>query len=53
MGISPKENVIAWLGFELDYYDVAVQPVSLYAIELLPDLYKFNKCYDRLLKVYK
>ena len=26
-GISPKVNVIAQLGFELTYYDLAVQPL--------------------------
>ena len=30
-GISPKVNVIALLGFELPYYDVAAQRVSHYA----------------------
>ena len=30
-GISLKVNVIAWLGFELVYYDAAVQHVYHYA----------------------
>ena len=31
--ISPKINVIAWLAFELAYYDFAVQHVSHYALD--------------------
>ena len=30
-GISPKVSVIARLGFELAYYDIAVQHVNHYA----------------------
>ena len=33
-GISPKVNIIAWLRFELAYYDVAVQPVRHYVMEI-------------------
>ena len=28
--ISSKVNMTAWLGFELAYYDIIVQPVSHY-----------------------
>ena len=34
-GISPEVNRIARLGFELVYYDVAVQHVSHYAMKSL------------------
>ena len=40
-GISPKVNVIAWLGFKLAYYDVAVQNVGHYIIGILT-LYKWQ-----------
>ena len=35
-GISPKENIIAWLGFELAYYNVIVQHISHCATETTP-----------------
>ena len=35
-GIRPKVNVIARLGFELAYYDSAVQHVSHSTIRILP-----------------
>ena len=37
-GISLKVNVIAWLEFELTYYDVTVQHVSHIAMETTPGL---------------
>ena len=30
-GMSPKMNIITWLGFELAYYDIAVKNVRYYA----------------------
>ena len=35
-GINPKGNVIAWLEFELAYYDIAVEQVSHYNPGTLP-----------------
>ena len=37
MGISPKVNVIAWLEFELAYYDIAIEHVSHYATGTQPN----------------
>ena len=34
-GISPKLNVIAWLEFELSYYDITAQQINQYA-EAIP-----------------
>ena len=43
-GISPKVNVVAWLEFELAYYDVVVWNVSHYAtVTLLPFIHGWLK----------
>ena len=34
-GIRPKVNIIAWLGFELAYYNVAFQHINHYTTETL------------------
>ena len=34
MGINPEVNIIAGLGFELAYYDIAVQHVGQYDTEI-------------------
>ena len=45
-GISPKVNVIAWLEFELAYYDVKVQHVNHYATRAhTPPVLDRNICY--------
>ena len=33
--INPKVNVMAWLGFELSYYDVTIMHINHYAKRIL------------------
>ena len=42
-GISPKVNVIAWLEFELVYFEAAVQHFSQYAKEIAAQLIRDHK----------
>ena len=44
-GINSKVNVIAWLKFELAYYDKAVYHVSHYTTETLPVCASVSKCW--------
>ena len=40
-GIYPKVNILAWLEFELAYYDPAVQRFNHYTTRMLPNDYKW------------
>ena len=41
-GISPKGNIIAWLEFELAFYDVEDQHVSHFTVESPLKLFVFD-----------
>ena len=44
-GICPKVNVIAWLGFELTFYNVKVQHVNHYCLQnVLFQYSKYRRC---------